>query len=67
MLPGGIGAVEAGLTGQFIALAGLSAGLAVALTLVIRLATLWFAALVGLAGLFVVRGLLGSAPTPPEP
>jgi uncharacterized protein (TIRG00374 family) len=67
MLPGGIGAVEAGLTGQFIALAGLSAGLAVALTLVIRLATLWFAALVGLAGLFVVRGLLRSAPTRPEP
>jgi len=67
MLPGGIGAVEAGLTAQFIALAGLSAGLAVALTLVIRLATLWFATLVGLAGLFVVRGLLGSTPTPPEP
>jgi glycosyltransferase 2 family protein len=62
MLPGGIGAVEAGLTGQFVAVAGLSAGLAVALTLVIRLATLWFAALVGLVGLFAVRALLGDAP-----
>ncbi len=62
MLPGGIGAVEAGLAGQFVAVAGLSAGIAVALTLVIRLATLWFATLVGLAGLFAVRILLGRAP-----
>jgi glycosyltransferase 2 family protein len=62
MLPGGIGAVEAGLTGQFVAVAGLSAGLAVALTLVIRLATLWFATLVGFVGLFAVRTLLGDAP-----
>jgi uncharacterized protein (TIRG00374 family) len=62
MLPGGIGAVEAGLAGQFVALAGLSAGLAVALTLLIRLATLWFATLVGILGLFAVRALLGNAP-----
>jgi glycosyltransferase 2 family protein len=66
MLPGGIGAVEAGLTGQFVAVAGLSAGVAVALTLVIRLATLWFATLVGIAGLFAVRTLLGEPPTDPE-
>jgi uncharacterized protein (TIRG00374 family) len=66
MLPGGIGAVEAGLAGQFVAVAGLSAGLAVALTLVIRLATLWFAALVGIVGLFAVRALLGDASTSPE-
>ena len=62
MLPGGIGAVEAGLTGQFVAVAGLSAGLAVALTLLIRLATLWFATLVGIIGLFAVRVLLGDPP-----
>ncbi len=62
MLPGGIGAVEAGLAGQFVALAGLSAGLAVALTLLIRLATLWFATLVGILGLIAVRSLLGGAP-----
>jgi uncharacterized protein (TIRG00374 family) len=61
MLPGGIGAVEAGLAGQFVAVAGLSAGLAVALTLLIRLATLWFATLVGTVGLFAVRSLLGNA------
>ena len=64
MLPGGIGAVEAGLAGQFVAVAGLSVGLSVALTLLIRLATLWFATLVGIAGLFAVRALLGD--TPPE-
>jgi uncharacterized protein (TIRG00374 family) len=62
MLPGGIGAVEAGLTGQFIAVAGLSVSIAVALTLLIRLATLWFATLVGILGLFAVRALLGDAP-----
>jgi uncharacterized membrane protein YbhN (UPF0104 family) len=62
MLPGGIGAVEAGLTGQFVTVAGLSAGLAVALTLIIRLATLWFATLIGIAGLFAVRTLLGTSP-----
>jgi glycosyltransferase 2 family protein len=62
MLPGGIGAVEAGLAGQFVAVAGLSVGIAVALTLLIRLATLWFATLIGILGLFAVRALLGDAP-----
>jgi glycosyltransferase 2 family protein len=62
MLPGGIGAVEAGLAGQFVAVAGLSTGFAVALTLIIRLATLWFATLVGIVGLFAVRTLLGTSP-----
>ena len=68
MLPGGIGAVEAGLAGQFVAIAGLPGGLAVALTFVIRLATLWFAALIGVAGLLIVRSLLGDPPleTGPE-
>jgi glycosyltransferase 2 family protein len=64
MLPGGIGAVETGLVGQFVAIAGLSTGLAVALTLVIRLATLWFATLIGILGLFAVRALLGTSPEP---
>ena len=66
MLPGGIGAVEAGLTGQFVAIAGLPTGVAVALTLVIRLATLWFATLVGIVGLFAVRALLGNASATPS-
>ena len=65
MLPGGIGAVEAGLYSQFVTVANLSTGLAGALTLVIRLATLWFATLLGICGLLLVRRLLGDAP--PEP
>ncbi len=65
MLPGGIGPAEAGLAGQFIALAGLSASLAAAVTIVIRLATLWFAILLGIAGLLALRFLLGSVETEP--
>ncbi|QIN83371.1 flippase-like domain-containing protein [Rubrobacter tropicus] len=61
MIPGGIGAVEAGLVLQFGRIAGMSSGLAGALTLVIRLATLWFATLVGLLGLLLVRRMLGDA------
>jgi glycosyltransferase 2 family protein len=66
MLPGGIGAVEAGLYGQFVTVANLSTGLAGALTLVIRLATLWFATLLGICGLLLVRRLLGDTPLEPH-
>src|SRR5215204_5759735 len=66
MLPGGIGVVEAGLYGQFVAIANLSTGVAGALTLVIRLATLWFATLLGICGLLLVRRLLGDAPLEPH-
>jgi uncharacterized protein (TIRG00374 family) len=62
MLPGGIGAVEAGLYGQFVTVANLSTGVAGALTLIIRLATLWFATLLGICGLLLVRHLLGDPP-----
>ena len=65
MLPGGIGPAEAGLAGQFIALAGLSSGPAAALTIVIRLATLWFAIVLGIAGLLALRILLGNLRTEP--
>ena len=61
MLPGGIGAVEAGLALQFVAVGGLARGPAGALTLVIRLATLWFATLIGIAGLLIVRRIIGDA------
>jgi glycosyltransferase 2 family protein len=67
MLPGGIGAVEAGLYGQFVTVAGLPAGPAAALTVIIRLATLWFATLVGIVGLFAVRMILGDASVKAEP
>jgi uncharacterized protein (TIRG00374 family) len=59
MLPGGIGVAEAGMAGMFSTVAGLSGGLSVALTFVIRLATLWFATLLGVAGLFVMRRIIG--------
>lgn len=59
MIPGGIGVAEAGLAGGFRFYAGLSGGLAGALTLLIRLATLWFATFVGIVGLLVVRRVVG--------
>ena len=59
MLPGGIGAAEAGMAGMFTAVAGLSGGLAVALTFIVRLTTLWFATLLGVAGLLLVRRVIG--------
>ena len=59
MLPGGIGAAEAGMAGMFGTVAGLSGGTSVALTFVIRLATLWFATLIGVVGLLLVRRIIG--------
>jgi uncharacterized protein (TIRG00374 family) len=61
MLPGGIGAAEATMAGMFRFYAGLPGGLAVGLTFLIRLATLWFAAVIGIAGLLIVRSMLGDA------
>jgi uncharacterized protein (TIRG00374 family) len=66
MIPGGIGAVEAGLALQFVRLAEMSTGLAGALTFVIRLATLWWATLIGILGLLLVRRLVGTAPLESE-
>ena len=62
MIPGGIGAVEAGLALQFVNLAGMSTGLAGALTFIIRLATLWWATFIGILGLLLVRRMLGDSP-----
>ncbi|MGH3086978.1 MAG: lysylphosphatidylglycerol synthase transmembrane domain-containing protein [Rubrobacteraceae bacterium] len=59
--PGGIGVAEGSLAGMFVSVAGLAGGISVALTFVIRLATLWFAALVGIVGLLVVRYIIGNA------
>ena len=67
MIPGGIGAVEAGLALQFVRLAGMPMGLAGALTFVIRLATLWWATLLGILGLLLVRRLVGTAPLESKP
>ena len=65
MLPGGIGAAEASMAGMFRFYAGLPGGLAVALTFLIRLVTLWFAAVVGIVGLMIVRSMLGNAAETP--
>jgi len=46
MLPGGLGTTEGSLTGLTV-LAGASKNVAVASTFIIRVATLWFAVLVG--------------------
>ncbi|HZC18434.1 MAG TPA: flippase-like domain-containing protein, partial [Rubrobacteraceae bacterium] len=62
MLPGGIGAAEAGMAGMFGTVAGLSAGISVALTFLIRLATLWFATFIGVVGLLLVRRVIGEPP-----
>ncbi len=59
MLPGGIGAAEAGMYGMFVGVAGLSDGVSAGLTFVIRIATLWFATLIGVVGLLVVRRVVG--------
>jgi uncharacterized protein (TIRG00374 family) len=59
MLPGGIGAVEAGMAGMFSTLAGLAAGTAAALTFVILLTSLWLATLIGIVGLLLVRLNIG--------
>lgn len=59
MMPGGLGVAEAGLAGMFKTISGLAGGTAVALTFVIRLATLWFATLLGILSLMIVRGMLG--------
>jgi glycosyltransferase 2 family protein len=65
MLPGGIGAAEASMAGMFRFYAGLPGGLAVALTFLIRLVTLWFAAVIGIVGLMIVRSMLGSVAEAP--
>ena len=61
MLPGGIGAAEVGMAGMFDTVAGLSTGTSVALTFVIRLATLWFATLIGIVGLLLVRRMISES------
>ncbi|TCJ20594.1 flippase-like domain-containing protein [Rubrobacter taiwanensis] len=59
MLPGGLGAAEAGIAGLLHTISGLAAGVAGALTLIIRLVTLWFAVLLGVLGLCALRIWVG--------
>lgn len=59
MVPGGLGVAEAGLAGMFVGLGGLAKGPAVALTFLVRLATLFFATFIGIIGLMIVRAVVG--------
>jgi uncharacterized protein (TIRG00374 family) len=54
MLPSGIGVTEGSLVGLFKTVAGVSGGLSMAVTLLIRFATLWFATLIGVIGLLLM-------------
>jgi uncharacterized protein (TIRG00374 family) len=57
MMPGGLGVTEAGMTGLLQALGGetMTPSVATAATMLVRLATLWWAVVVGLVALFAFR------------
>lgn len=54
MLPGGLGATDASITGLLVFL-GLAKSVAVASTLIIRAATLWFAVIVGIVAVMIYQ------------
>lgn len=51
MLPGGLGATEASIAFMLVTLQGIAENVAVAATLIIRVATLWFAVIVGIVSI----------------
>lgn len=57
MMPGGLGVTEAGMTGLLLALGGpgMTPAIATATTMLVRLATLWWAVLVGFGALALYR------------
>jgi len=61
-LPGGVGVAETSMTALIRALGDVSRAAAVAATVLIRLATLWFAVAIGLVGLAVEQRLARKAP-----
>lgn len=58
MMPGGLGVTEAGMTGVLERLADMSTVVATATTLLVRLATLWWAVLLGVGALALQRRAL---------
>ncbi|HJL45315.1 MAG TPA: lysylphosphatidylglycerol synthase transmembrane domain-containing protein, partial [Polyangiaceae bacterium LLY-WYZ-15_(1-7)] len=58
MMPGGLGVTEAGMTGVLERLADMSSVVATATTLLVRLATLWWAVLLGVGALALQRRAL---------
>lgn len=70
MMPGGLGVTEAGMTGLLQALGGpgMTAAIATATTMLVRLATLWWAVIVGFVALGLFRRWIrGRPPRPPVP
>lgn len=59
MLPGGLGATDASVTGLLLLTARLSRAKAAAATLLIRFSTLWFGVVIGLLALWVFRRRFG--------
>jgi glycosyltransferase 2 family protein len=60
-VPGGLGITEGLLQEQMVRIGGVDVGVATAAMILVRLATLWFAVLVG----FVAYALLGALRSPP--
>lgn len=66
MMPGGLGVTEAGMTGLLQALGGpgMTASIATATTMLVRLATLWWAVGVGFVALALFRRWIRARPAP---
>ena len=67
LLPGGLGVAETSMTGLLRALSGATAAGAAAATVLIRIATLWFAVAVGLLALALEERLARRAAERPDP
>lgn len=66
LTPGGLGFVEAGLTGMLV-LAGVDAGAAAAATLAYRLLSFWLPLPAGAVGYWLFRRRVGATPAPAPP
>lgn len=62
LIPGGLGVAETGITSLSVRLLDMSSGDATAATLLIRLATLWFAVILGLIAFLIVLRRESAAP-----
>ena len=57
MLPGGLGATDASITFLLVSLKSVAQSVAVAATLLVRIATLWFAVIIGIAAILFYQKL----------
>ena len=58
MMPGGLGVTEAGMTGLLAAVAHVPLAVATGATLLVRVATLWWAVVVGAIALAAFRAMM---------